>query len=67
MKTVRFENGSYGIRKGYWITGYRFVDLCNIKYSWKMSSFYFIECQGTLDRVKEVLDRLRTKKYEIID
>lgn len=54
MKIVKFKNGRYGIRRGFF-GFYQFKDLRNQPYWWRKSNRYIYECQThDFERVKEI-------------
>lgn len=49
MKVVRFRDGRYGLRSGFW-PFYSFVDLKQSYYKWeKGSEYFFVRCKGSLE------------------
>lgn len=46
MKLVKFENGTFGVRK-YWFFGWHFVDLEMPGFDWDTRSRCFPFCQGS--------------------
>jgi len=65
MKIVQFKDGTYGIRKGNWFRGYKFVDLnAPIIYDWPRACSNFDDwCKSSdLREIKRVLKALKEIK-----
>ena len=58
MKIVKFQNGSYGIRK--WSFGYQYKDLKD-HFWWSLQSNHFKDCQGTIAQVLDVFKQKKDK------
>ena len=55
MKLVKFSDGTYGIRKGNFFSGYKYLDLKEkTQYWWYKSSEYFEDCKGSEEQVRKV-------------
>ena len=46
MKLVKFKNGTYGVRKGFW-PFYAFYDFTNTGFWWNNDSKFWHDCQTT--------------------
>lgn len=62
MNIVKFDNGKYGIVRG-WLFK-QFKDLHSRGYWWSMNSDHFPDCQGTLEDVNNAMGQKIT--YKII-
>lgn len=62
MKLVQFSNGKYGIRRGNWLTGYRFKDLRHA-FWWSADSGWIEDCMGTLD---EAMAHYKPMRHRVI-
>jgi len=58
---VKFQNGKYGIRKGFLF--YKYLDLGEHEITWRSinNKYYNTCCQGTLERVLEFYQRIDYK------
>lgn len=54
VEIVKFEDGTYGIRKGNKFFGYAYIDLVNPKYTWRIGDNWMRDCRGTLEQVKRI-------------
>jgi hypothetical protein len=70
MKIVKFENGKYGIRKGWFPYSYQYLDLVTTKnneFWWGTESVFFeTDCQGTKERVMAVCKRKYVQQHKKI-
>lgn len=57
MEIVKFKDGRYGIRKGNFITGYKFISL-NTFLEWKGRKEIEKYCKGTFEEAKEAHSKL---------
>jgi hypothetical protein len=62
-RLVQFSDGKYGIRKGYWLFGYRFQDFKHTSYFWTIRSKFINDCKTTKEKAQEFLKPI---KYKII-
>ena len=60
-KLVGFSDGTFGIRKGLWLFGYRFQDFRHTSFSWTMKNSYFKDCKTTEEHAKSFLNNLSYK------
>ena len=78
MKLVEFEDGTFGVRKGYWIYGYYYLDLTCSLHAWDSKSKFFKDCKGTKEdairmrlirqeELKTVRAASRKHKHKVID
>jgi hypothetical protein len=63
-RIVKFENGKYGIRTGFWLFGYRYIDLKKRPFNWKINSGFIDDCQSDLKTVRKFLYKPRYKVIE---
>lgn len=54
MKIVKFNNGTYGIRR--WFFGYQFKDL-ETAFWWRVGSKWIMHCQGEKEKVIEIFNQ----------
>ena len=54
MVIVRFVDGKYGIRCGFF--NKKYIDLNQPIYKWPKGHMFFNDCRGTFDEVKKVYD-----------
>lgn len=59
MQIVKFQNGNYGIKKGWLFPSYQ--DLVCLRYTWKKGELFFRDCQGNFATVSKVYGRLTGK------
>ena len=64
MKLVRFKDGMYGIRKGFW-PFYRYKDLLTVRRWLSQGSSSFIDCRGPKEYIMDLFNKL-IDKGEII-
>lgn len=55
MKLVRFKDGTYGIRKGNWLTGYLYKDFKSIHW-WRIGIFPD-DIRTTKENAEKFLDK----------
>ena len=60
-KLVEFSDGTFGLRKGLWLFGYKFQDFRNPSFSWTMKSFYFKDCTTTEEHARSFKNSLSYK------
>lgn len=63
-RLIQFPNGKYGVRT-WWFLRWYFVDLVDPRFTWSMKDRFFPDCQGTLERAKDVLT-LQTGKHVVV-
>lgn len=51
-RIVKFKDGTYGIRRGYFLYSYR--DLKDPIFWWGINSYSFKDCRGSIDRVEQL-------------
>lgn len=69
MRLVKFEDGTYGVRK-HWFFGWYFQDLSLIGFEWKQRDKFFRACMGSESEARSMYKRLKRGKYvsyEIIE
>ena len=54
VKLVKFEDGKFGIRRGFIVYQYR--DLQHPEYWWHSSGKFFPSCKGTIEQCKALMD-----------
>lgn len=54
MKLVKFKDGMFGIRKGNWFSGYKFLDIRNNKFWWTIKCDYYLDCHGEEQQVRNL-------------
>ena len=54
-KLVKFEDGTYGVRRSL-IICYIYKDLDSNHHWWLRNATYFSDCKGTLERAQEVIN-----------
>jgi len=59
MRLVKFPNGKYGIRYGWF--QYEYLDFKNTAFKWNKSSDYFDDCMVDEDKARYVFYLLKTK------
>lgn len=58
MKIVKFNDGSYGIRKWSLLhLQYVYLDLNNRNYWWSLGSRWIKDCKGSLEEVQSLTDK----------
>ena len=60
-KLVKFSDGTFGLRKGYWLFGYRYLDFNNSFFYWKIGSQYFNDCKTTKEKAISFQNKLTYK------
>ena len=60
-KLVKFSDGTFGLRKGLWLFGYKFQDFRHTLFSWRMSSKYIDDCKTTKEKAISLQDKLSYK------
>lgn len=55
MKIVKFENGKYGVEKGFLFKKY--LDLISPPFEWTCGDKYFDHCQGTMENCKDAINK----------
>lgn len=61
MKIVKFEDGTYGIRR-YWFFGWFFNSLYNTKYVWRSDKNVYEFCKGTKELCETVMEKINHNK-----
>ena len=58
VKLIKFSDGTYGIRRGSYFSGYTYFDLKDSSdFWWDKSSDYFPDCQGSEEKAREIYNR----------
>jgi hypothetical protein len=60
-KLVEFSDGTFGLRKGCWLFGYKFQDFYIICHSRKIRSIYFNDCKTTKEKALSFQNNLNYK------
>lgn len=55
MKKVKFKDGTFDIRKGFFKANYRYLDFVNKRFWWKINSFHILDCHVTESKVDSYL------------
>ncbi len=61
MKLVKFEDGTYGIRR-YWFFGWFFNSLYNTNYVWRSGDRVDVFCKGTKELCETVMEKIKEDK-----
>lgn len=62
MKLVKFDNGTWSVRR-HWFLGWYFQSLEDSRY-WRRKSVCFYHCQGTEELARATLRKLKHEKSE---
>ena len=63
-RIVKFRNGKFGLRLGTWLSGYKFQDLRDDRFYWRIRSEHIIDCQA--ETIQEIEDYINDGDYTII-
>ena len=60
-KLVKFSDGTFGLRRGCWLFGYRFQDFTSTGYSWCIGDVFFDDCKTTKEKAVSFQNNLTYK------
>jgi hypothetical protein len=69
-KIVQFKDNTYGLLRNPLFRDNeepKFLDLKNHLHHWTIKDTYFKDCKGSLDDVKNLMQALEARAYQIID
>jgi hypothetical protein len=65
MKIVKFDDGTYGIRRRAWWSLFQIYEYRDLKYNdaiwWTRRDKWILDCKGPPQKVKSIFDRLKDK------
>ena len=66
MKLVRFEDGTFGVRR-WWFFGWVYLDLKSPSmFNWSAQSEYFIDCKGTKEQALKAMKRKSRDSHVVV-